>query len=156
MQIKVFTIPVIGGEKAEEEMNRFLRSCRLLKMDSELICEHDRNYWCFCVHYLVGQTLRETKKEKIDYRQVLDENTFNRFAMLRKIRKQIAHEQAVPAYAIFTDKELAEVAKLEELTLKSLQTVTGIGQKKVERYGAYFMELHQQKLTDEKSGQSDA
>ena len=31
MQIKVFTIPVLGGERANEELNTFLRSKRVLQ-----------------------------------------------------------------------------------------------------------------------------
>ena len=152
MQIKVFTIPIIGGEQAEAEMNRFLRGCRLLKVESKLVSEHERNYWCFCVQYLPNQPKTATKQEKVDYKQVLDERTFNRFAEFRKIRKQIAQEQAIPAYAIFTDKELAEVAKLNELTLKTLQTVDGIGQKKVERYGQAFIDVYLKTLKDEAEG----
>lgn len=84
----------------------------------------------------------------------MDENTFKRFSFFRSIRKQIAQDQAIPAYAIFTDKELAEVAKIEGLTLQNLQTVKGIGKKKIERYGQVFIDLCLQETRDEKKGES--
>lgn len=45
----------------------------------------------------------------------------------------------MPAYAIFTDKELAALAKLEVLTAKNMVEIKGIGQRKVEKYGTYFI-----------------
>ena len=42
---------------------------------------------------------------------------------MRKLRKQIAESEAVPAYAVFTDAELAEMAKLEVLDTASIQNM---------------------------------
>lgn len=78
-------------------------------------------------------------KNKIDYKEVLDEPTFRRFEKLRKIRKQISAEDAVPAYAVFTDEELSGLAKLECVNLENFTSVNGIGQKKMERYGERFL-----------------
>ena len=33
MQIKLFTMPVFGGEQVEEELNKFLRSHRVLQLE---------------------------------------------------------------------------------------------------------------------------
>ena len=70
------------------------------------------------------------------------------------MRKAIADEEAVPAYAIFTDAELAELAKQKELSLTVIQAVPGIGKKKVEKYGSRMID-EMNKKTDETSGQSD-
>ncbi|MCB0376036.1 MAG: HRDC domain-containing protein, partial [Sinomicrobium sp.] len=72
---------------------------------------------------------------------------FARFSRMREIRKTIAREEAIPAYAVFTDEELAAIAKMEPpLTEAGLKTIKGIGKKKVEKYGAYFLP---EKQTDE-------
>ena len=78
-------------------------------------------------------------KAKVDYRQVLDEPTFQKFSNLRAIRKQAAAAEGLSAFILFTDEELAELAKLEEITVKSMLGIKGIGEKKVERYAHYFM-----------------
>ena len=75
----------------------------------------------------------------MDYRKVLDEEAFKRFSALRQIRKQVAEEDAVPAYAVLTDYELAELAKLETITPEALKGVKGIGEKKLEKYGNRFL-----------------
>lgn len=78
-------------------------------------------------------------KEKVDYKSILDEATFKVFARLREIRKQIANEDALPAFAVFTDEELSEIAKLPEITAKMMQSIKGIGEKKTERYAERFI-----------------
>lgn len=80
------------------------------------------------------------KKARVDYREVLDESTFKRFSQLRQIRKKVAQEDGVPAYAVFTDEELAALARVPKLTAEAMQSVKGIGEKKLARYGRFFVE----------------
>jgi superfamily II DNA helicase RecQ len=51
------------------------------------------------------------------------------------LRKQIAAKDAVPAYMVFTDEELAALAKLSVITKQEMLKIKGIGDKKVEKYG---------------------
>lgn len=140
MQVRVFTIPLFGGEETIEEMNKFLRGNKVVDISKSLVQQGDVSYWSFCVTYLLGvppkvQQPQTEKKEKVDYRNVLDGPTFARFAVLRAIRKRLAEEDAVPAFAVFTDAELAEMAKLEEITPKRMLAINGLGEKRVEKYG---------------------
>ena len=80
----------------------------------------------------------DANKTKVDYREVLDEATFKIFSKLREIRKKIATDEGLPAYAIFTDEELSNIAKLEEIAASKIQTIKGIGEKKVEKYAQRF------------------
>ncbi len=138
MQIKTFTIPIVGGEAINEDLNLFLRSHKVLEVEKQLVLANGSGFWCFCITWMDGGT--GVEKEKTDYKKVLDEATFKRFSHLRDIRKRLAQEEAIPAYAIFTDEELAALAKMEELTLASMKTVKGIGEKKIEKYGKHFIE----------------
>lgn len=139
MQIKIFTIPLFGGNEHVEEMNRFLRGNKVVDITKALVHQGDVSYWAFCVTYLEGVMPKTQpsfeKKGKIDYKQILDESQFARFAVMREARKRLAEDDAVPAFAVFTDAELAELAKMEVLTPKSMLTVKGIGEKRVEKYG---------------------
>ncbi|HRI61522.1 MAG TPA: HRDC domain-containing protein [Saprospiraceae bacterium] len=146
MQIKIFTIPVLGGELLTDEMNVFLRSKKVLQIENQLVSQTQGAFWCFCVKYLGDIAATEREKQRVDYREVLDEATFKRFADLREIRKRVATEEAVPAYVIFSDAELAAFAKTAPLTAASMKAVNGIGEKKIEKYGHYFLT----KPTDEK------
>ena len=139
MQIKLFTIPVGDSGAAQQEVNAFLKAHKILEIEQKLISNDKGAYWCFCVRYLeTAFNIAPESKARVDYRQVLDEPTFQKFTHLRAIRKQAAAAEGLPAFIVFTDEELAELAKLEEITIKSMLGIKGIGEKKVERYAHYF------------------
>jgi hypothetical protein len=49
-----------------------------------------------------------SKRAKVDYRELLSAGDFVLFAKLRILRKGMAEREAVPAYALFTNEQLAE------------------------------------------------
>lgn len=155
MQIKLFTIPIGDSGAAVQEMNAFLRGNKILEVENKLISNEHGAYWCFCVRYIepaYGSATGQGSKDKVDYKKVLDEATFEKFSKLREIRKKVAANEGISAFIIFTDEELAELAKLEEITLKNMLGIKGIGEKKVERFAKYFIIKPEQ---DEKEGFPD-
>ncbi len=65
------------------------------------------------------------------------------FERLRAWRAGTAKEQGVPAYVVFHDATLREIATRLPTTLEELGTVTGVGVSKRERYGPQLLEaLH--------------
>ena len=157
MQIKIFSIPIGGDESAIEEMNLFLRANKIVDIRKELATVGCNSCWTFCITYILNnnpQAIKNNGENKIDYKKVLPPDIFERFSALRKLRKQIADNDAVPAYAVFTDAELAEIAKLDKLTLTALQNIPGIGKKKVEKYGNMFVNAELQS-NNETSGTPD-
>ena len=106
MQIKIFTLPVVRGELEQEEMNKFLRGNRVVSIDKHFCQTEGMVCWTFCVLVAEGNLpvtpYTVERKEKVDYKEVLDEKSFAVFTELRMIRKQLANEDAVPAYAVFT------------------------------------------------------
>ncbi|AJJ51248.1 ATP-dependent DNA helicase RecQ [Yersinia pestis] len=63
------------------------------------------------------------------------------FAKLRKLRKSIADEGNIPPYVVFNDATLLEMAEQMPITASELLSVNGVGQRKLERFGAPFMAL---------------
>lgn len=142
MQYKIFTIPIFENVVETEELNKFLRANKIVKVDKELVENGGMAYWTFCVQYLLPPLPAPIgeKKEKIDYRNVLDEEHFKIFSMLRKCRKSIADEEAIPAFAVFLDSELAEMTKLEEINIRTLSSINGIGKQRADKYAAKLLE----------------
>ncbi len=60
-------------------------------------------------------------------------------AALKTVRTAIAREEHVPAYIVFSDRTLAELAVRRPRSLNALQNVRGVGPMKLERYGARFL-----------------
>ena len=66
----------------------------------------------------------------------IDEGLFER---LRELRRTLAAEQQVPAYVVFADRSLADMAARRPTTRDELLGCHGVGQAKLERYGDVFL-----------------
>ncbi|MEY4926446.1 MAG: hypothetical protein RI894_882 [Bacteroidota bacterium] len=136
---------MLHSDAAVDEMNRFLRSHRIVDFDTQFTNTKNGEYWTYSVKHL-GKADESSSSNttslavKVDYSKVLDAATFSRFSSLRIMRKKIADDEAVRAYIVFTDAELAEVAKLKEITVASLQTIHGVGEKRAEKYAVKMSE----------------
>ena len=60
---------------------------------------------------------------------------------LKAKRRALAEAARVPAYVIFTDRTLIEMAETRPQTLDDMAGITGIGAKKLENYGQTFLEV---------------
>jgi ATP-dependent DNA helicase RecQ len=63
------------------------------------------------------------------------------FERLREWRAGQAREQGVPAYVIFQDKTLREIASQRPADLHGLAVINGVGQAKLEKYGQGVLEV---------------
>jgi ATP-dependent DNA helicase RecQ len=63
------------------------------------------------------------------------------FQALREWRKGVAREHGVPAYTVFHDSTLMEIARVLPLSLGDLRSISGIGATKLERYGQPLIEI---------------
>ena len=63
------------------------------------------------------------------------------FEALRARRASLAKAQGVPPYVIFHDTTLIEIARRRPRDLADFAGITGVGQAKLERYGAIFTEV---------------
>ena len=154
MQYRFFTIPAFDSEAASDELNRFIRTHRVLDMQQKFVPAQNGAYWYFSIKYIQGDKndFYQDKKEKTDYRKLLDKDTFDVFEKLREYRKKIAEDDAVPAYAVFTDAELSEIAKLKEITEQQMKKIKGIGEKKTGKYGNLLSEMFQANKDSIKTG----
>lgn len=63
------------------------------------------------------------------------------FAMLKSLRKDVAHKHKVPPYVVFQDISLEQMAMFYPIDEDDLQNIQGVGAGKVKRYGKPFYEL---------------
>jgi len=73
-----------------------------------------------------------TKSQKELLRDIL-------FERLRKLRKDLADVQNVPAYIIFSDTTLSEMATHKPMTEDEMLEISGVGSAKYNLHGEYFM-----------------
>ena len=70
---------------------------------------------------------------------VLDGAATRLFAALKSLRSSIAREEKVPAYVVFSDRTLAELAARKPRSTASMLDVRGVGQMKLDKYGERFL-----------------
>jgi ATP-dependent DNA helicase RecQ len=63
------------------------------------------------------------------------------FDALKAWRRAVAGAQGVPAYVVFHDKTLAEIARVRPGTIGALQQVSGVGESKLARYGDEILRI---------------
>jgi len=66
----------------------------------------------------------------------VDEGLFER---LRKVRRELAEARGVPAYVIFGDASLRDMARRKPTTGSAFLAVHGVGEKKLADFGEHFM-----------------
>jgi ATP-dependent DNA helicase RecQ len=79
---------------------------------------------------------KRTRIEEASWRDV-DEALFE---SLRKLRREIAAERAVPAYVILHDATLRELASVRPTSVEALRYIRGMGEKKLTDFGTRVVE----------------
>jgi ATP-dependent DNA helicase RecQ len=63
------------------------------------------------------------------------------FGRLKSLRRALADRQGVPAFVIFSDATLIEMARQRPRSAEELMLVNGVGPKKLDRYGEAFLRV---------------
>jgi ATP-dependent DNA helicase RecQ len=71
----------------------------------------------------------------------LDDAASARFAALKAWRGEVAREHNLPAYIVFHDATLAEMAREQPATLPALAAIGGVGEKKLAAYGEQILRV---------------
>jgi ATP-dependent DNA helicase RecQ len=71
----------------------------------------------------------------------LDDEAGERFAALKAWRAEVAREHNLPAYVVFQDRTLAEMARTQPQSLDELAQISGVGAKKLEAYGSEILRV---------------
>lgn len=146
MQIFFQSVPARGDSGAQEELNSFLRSHRVLTVHREFVAQGDNSFWALSVEYMEGErpsaeVPQRGNRERVDYKELLSPGDFALFARLRDWRKTVAEKEGVPVYAVLTNGQLAAVAAKRPSAVAALREVEGIGESRAGKYGGAVLEI---------------
>lgn len=85
-------------------------------------------------------TVRAAQRRPVSKAMVSEEDA-PLLSALKAKRRALAEAARVPAYVIFPDRTLIEMAERRPATLDDMSAVSGVGAKKLERYGTAFLEV---------------
>ena len=84
---------------------------------------------------------KEKRRKSSEIISDLDPDTELLFIALKVFRMEIAKERSVPAYIIFSDKSLIDMAQKKPKTLTEFGDVFGVGAGKKKKFGKKFLEF---------------
>jgi ATP-dependent DNA helicase RecQ len=136
----------IGKERSREEwmaIGRELMRLRLLRQNS------DNGFAVVEITPTGLETLKQRRKivltkpvemeEALKVREGDQEYDTTLFERLRVLRKRVADERNVPAYIVFSDAALRQMAQLYPTTPAEFMRISGVGEKKMMDFGEMFM-----------------
>jgi len=141
VKLKFFWVPAWGGGEVEEEVNAFLAKHRVVQFEKVFVSQGAVPGWALCMEWVPSDDVVPSVigggggAQKVDWREVLDPESFEIFAALRTWRKERAAADKVPIYAVATNEHLAAVVRNRIGTKAGLAAVNGFGPGRVSRYG---------------------
>ena len=80
-------------------------------------------------------------KKKARSVETLTSSGYKLFERLKKLRLEIAREESMPPYIIFSDKTLIDMAAKKPSSKPEMLDVSGVGENKFAKYGERFLEV---------------
>lgn len=99
-----------------------------------VVCHRERPH-----NFIRSTQSREPSRK--DWRTGLDPIEARLYDALRTWRAEEAKKEGVPHYLILNNRQMAEVASQQPTTLTALQTISGIGGSKVDKFGGAIIHL---------------
>jgi ATP-dependent DNA helicase RecQ len=134
-----------GLDKTKQEWSAIIE--RLLEVDAiDIVDNRILTLSDFGKEVLAGKASISIDQDKIGRVMAIKPTTQQiignaYFDMFKKKRKEIADKLDIPAYTIFSDKALLEIAQKLPITRNEMLSISGVGETKFERYGKQFIEL---------------
>jgi len=117
---------------------RLTEACRpVLRAEQSLMLRKDPD-----------RKLKKTQRKDKNFVEPMDVQLWD---LLRAERRKIASTQGVPPYIIFHDSTLMELVEKKPITLAEMAELTGVGERKLEKYGHLFVGLIDEYLLNESS-----
>jgi len=89
------------------------------------------------------EIIRKGRKKREEEWAEIDQTLFQ---LLRQARAELARQQGVPAFIIFGDRSLRDMAMIKPVTKGAFATVYGVGNQKLRAYADTFLEVIQRYL----------
>ena len=137
-------LPIQGDQQTEEELNRFLRSHRILQVERHF-CSENGGYWALMVEYVDGDPTAEApptqRRERKDFSEGLTDEEKQRYENYKVVRRELAQQHNIPAYLVFTNEELSILSRLSQLNDETVRGVKGIAPQRLKDYVRFFYDV---------------
>ena len=145
----------VGADRTAPEWRSILRQLSATGLIAQDLMEHGR-WWVTDAGWQVlkglsrielrkdlraGASAKAQRRDKRVPAVILGEADAALLASLKALRSKLAQEQRVPAYVVFSDRTLVELATHRPESPRAMREIHGVGDAKLERYGTAFLEV---------------
>ena len=140
LRCKIFTIRYASelGNFDDVALCKFVDSHQVVEITKKFSRWQGEPYWTAFVTYVSADKISPEKKSAESETALLEKLTPEEqelYGILRKWRNELAKEKGYGPYILFTNAQLAQIAKDKPATLQKLGTIHGVGDGKLENYG---------------------
>ena len=138
----------VGHDLSKEQWGSVVD--RLLDMEAINI---EGEFRTLMISPIGSEVLKGNTKVQIDKANLLVKKSYNEyktdiqkddtFEEFRSLRNEIAKENKVPPYIVFSDKSINEMARKLPINDQEFLDISGVGEQKLEKYGERFIALAQ-------------
>ncbi|MCL2575085.1 MAG: DNA helicase RecQ [Defluviitaleaceae bacterium] len=148
-ELSTFGISQLSAIKLTEIVNHLISKGYLRKSDEQFsLLKLGKNYKGALqkdakITMKTKSEIETTHHTPASYYAQAKRETVNKdvFDALKALRLQIATENRLPAFVVFSDATLVDMCKKMPQNMEQMLTVSGVGQVKAERYGKAFLEV---------------
>jgi len=136
MNIKVFNIRLAKQycQADQDKMNQFLNSVEVKLTSTNFVTTGTTDFWSAAVFYIPKNNKTTNAKSKLA-EEDLSSDEQNIFNALRQWRNDLAKKLNWSSFRICHNSHLIAIAKENPQTLEELESVSGFGKSRTDRYG---------------------
>lgn len=147
-----FTIPAFAADEQQAALNQFLTRHRVVAVEKHWLAVGTDSHWVICVTVADGpgplpsalklpyaKGAKGGRGDRVDYREVLSQDDFALFAILRDLRQTMSAAESVPPYVLFTNEQLAAIAQRRPVDIDAMRNIEGVGAARIGKYGEAFL-----------------
>ena len=147
MRCKIFVVPLEPEETFDRErkLNDFLGAANVKRVFASLANQPEGPKWSVLFFYEDGTPVMQSTPANPD--AMMDPNTpltgeqVKSIVALKKWRADQAAAEGVPLYMVAQNKWLEDIVRMPARTLDDLLKVRGLGEWRVQKYGAKIIEI---------------
>ena len=147
MQCKIFSVPLESakGLDSEPKLNDFLNATNVKRVFASIANQPEGPVWSVLFFYEDGAQMTQktpaSPDATVDLNTPLTGEQVRSIVALKKWRSDQAALESVPLYMVAQNKWLEEFVRMPVRTLDDLKKVRGLGEWRVQKYGAKIVEI---------------
>lgn len=161
MAFEIFCIELPNGRDMLEQLNQFIASHQVVTKQQQLVTRDGIPYMMFCLEYISGKdgavvATSPGQNDRADVWNTLTADEKDMYAKLRDLRNQIAQDEHVKPFVVFTNEQLGEMEKRRVTTAAALKDIKDVGKSRMDKYAGrvlpFLVELFDGQLADGAGG----